>query len=355
MQRSGSAISSTPGTSRPALSMTVTFEPSAQMTSAALRSVISSLELPFGHTLCAALDGLTTAKCGPALARVSLSLELESGAARPTTATSGRSGTRSSESAALQSSLASRYQALTASTGSTLYKITWKRRVTPLQRWISAQRATARRTSGSDFTGWHTPLASDGDKADATPVAIARRLSTGRNLGLAMQARTASVAGWPIPTARDWKNGKSNLHGQNSRPLNEVAMLAGWPTPMAGTPAQNGNNEAGNNDSSRKTVALAGWGTPNASAPGGTPEQALKRKEGHSCGQSVTLLEHQAQLASPARLTASGEMLTGSSAQMESGGQLSPEHSRWLMGLPAEWASCAPTATRSMPKRQRRS
>src|SRR5882762_301942 len=30
-----------------------------------------------------------------------------------------------------------------------------------------------------------------------------------------------------------------------------------WPTPMAGTPAQNGYNEAGNNDSSRKTVALA--------------------------------------------------------------------------------------------------
>jgi DNA (cytosine-5)-methyltransferase 1 len=33
-------------------------------------------------------------------------------------------------------------------------------------------------------------------------------------------------------------------------------------TPMAGTPAQNGNNEAGNNDSSRKTVALAAWPTP---------------------------------------------------------------------------------------------
>lgn len=34
------------------------------------------------------------------------------------------------------------------------------------------------------------------------------------------------------------------------------------PTPMAGTPAQKGYNEAGNTDSSRKTVELIGWPTP---------------------------------------------------------------------------------------------
>jgi len=50
-----------------------------------------------------------------------------------------------------------------------------------------------------------------------------------------------------------------------------------------------------------------------------------------------------------AQLT-SGQTAIGSPAATENHGQLNPAHSRWLMGYPAEWDACAPTAMPSSRK-----
>ena len=136
-----------------------------------------------------------------------------------------------------------------------------------------------------------------------------------------------------------------------------VAQLAGWSTPMAGSPGTEDYNPAGNTDSSRKTVELASWPTPNTEdcKRDDWSERALKKAVDLKTAPPSTSqrLMSFAHLSGPVRITASGEMLTGSDAAMENSGQLNPEHSLWLQAIPAVWASYGLRAMQSVSKRRK--
>ena len=112
-----------------------------------------------GLTLSDSQGGPTTAPSGPAPARASLSARQAKALGLLTSGTYGPRGIGSSASAALSEFLGNRLQTLSG--GSTLFRQTWKQKVTPSGRPLWAHTASAHRTSGSDCTGWATPTARD--------------------------------------------------------------------------------------------------------------------------------------------------------------------------------------------------
>lgn len=93
-----------------------------------------------------------------------------------------------------------------------------------------------------------------------------------------------------------YRNAKA---GQTTVPLYLEEAAAMWPTPMAGTPAQKGNNAAGNSDFSRRTMELAEtWATPNA-------------HDGHRPGADVTSTQRRNLNREAANWPTPSVMLTG--------------------------------------------
>lgn len=300
------------------------------MTCEPMTSAISSPESASGRTRFDAPGGLTIDLFGPVPVRANLSPRQAKELGLMTSGTCGLRGTGSSASADLQSSLESRLRAQLSILGSTLYTLTWKRWTTPSGVSRFRLRASAPRISETARTGWPTPTACE---AGGTPGQfVARKLKSiakGSKMGASLTdlGMVAQMAGWPTTTSTDALRKPSMEFATTNITLNHAAVLAGWRTPTCQSP----NSLRGNGQ-----------------------DPAKRLTQGHTINltDEVNWLKDNPH---PARLTASGELLTGSSAGMESGGQLNPAHSRWLMGLPPEWDDCAPTATRSTPKRRRNS
>jgi len=333
-------------------------------TSLDTRNAISSPGSGFGLWPSGAQGGPTIDLFGQVPARANLSARQAKEVRLMTSGTFGRSGSTLSSSAALASSLVSRLKQRLSTAGSTLFKLTWKESATPSRRSVFLLRASVRRTSDNDCGSWPTTRANDAEKRGA--------IADDPRNGL---VSAVNLAGWPTASARDWKDSGADIRpradtGKNRfDQLPRVANLTNWTdgsrsgSRLSVIQTATGGAESGT-ATPTNVIALglhrmassignltefctdaAGWPTP-------------RREDSESTGAHhgrPDTLHSASQLAGPVRLTATGATLTGSSAGMESGGQLNPAHSRWLMGLPAEWTSCAPLETRSALKSPKRS
>ncbi|MDD9726097.1 hypothetical protein PVV74_11580 [Roseovarius sp. SK2] len=292
----------------------------------------SSQESAGGHTPCASPDGQTKSPSGPEVLPASHSARQDSEKDTTTSDTSPLSGSVLSNSAGLQRSLANRLQARLGEIGSLIYGLKWKDWDTQSGPPICALRARAHPTSVSvsflalcsalgpawplpqvgQLSGWPTAHTSASTGAG----------TQGRAGGLNIQT-AAAMAGWPTATTRDHKDGASEGTAPINGLLGRTVWLAGWPTANAGP----------QNDTDTK------WRER---------REECKKKHGNN-GFGLTL-GMAVQEVGPMRLTSSGETRTGSFAEMPSGGQLNPAHSRWIMGYPPEWDACAVTAMPSSRK-----
>ena len=188
-------------------------------------------------------------------------------------ATCGLFSPNSSASAALQRSLGNKLSRRFATAGSMEYSLTLNNLVTPAQRDVFRLRASARPTSGSGCSGWPSPNAgpqNDTDTQWEARRAICKERHGNNGFGLTL-GMASQLSGWPTAAARDWRDGRSNQHGKNARPLNEVANLAGWETPKTVTAARSARFLKG---CTSLNVAEA-LGPTSSSSPAGTERRGV--------------------------------------------------------------------------------
>lgn len=229
-------------------------------------SVISSLAAGSGVTRSGKRAGQTIGPSTLAAAPVHPSLRRAKARGLMTLVTSGLYGIPSSASAGLQSSLENNLQRQLDSAGSTLFVETWKRRATPLRRRYWEHTASARRTSGGDCTSLPTPTTHDvttRGNSEADNHYYPHDLSNAAMLAATSTPQAADASGGG-QAKRALRSQRENGVAQSAN-LNDYAMLAAVPTPMAGSPATETYNAAGNTDYSRRIVELAMVRTPSTS------------------------------------------------------------------------------------------
>lgn len=325
------------------------------------------------------LSGLTSPPSTAALGVASWIASLREIPASPTPSPESSSARTMTDGSSIMSSGSSKRCGLLVSSGRTslgtwtdnskLSSRHWSEWASALQlEYSQRERMPRPTTSVADSSSWPTATAHDARRPGPD-----LKSTQGGNL-----CREAAV--WPTPVVLDRPRSPETLAkcadfrkrnaNQNTVPLYLGEVARDWPTPMAGTPAQNGNNYAGNNDFSRRVMEIVStWPTPAARDFKGSGP-AVTRKDGKTRMDMLDWKAERGFSLPPDRPTPSGARSSDlrrislrlwlmSMSQPPSSlsrwvrkvtrRKLNPSFVDWMHGWPSEWTDCERAVTGFRP------